>query len=185
MFPRLGRKIAPGISMFVILSSRLWGVCPAATDTISICNLFRVLSACNGKIVTVRGVLLSSREFVALADPNCPHGFVTEADGRRVTWPVELDLRSPGAELGGEASRRASAEFEVLPIPFRVLREHGVTIEVEATITGRLDVKEVYRHVNFHQGRPHGAGFGHLGLFPGRLVIHSVREFSVVFRDEP
>jgi hypothetical protein len=58
-------------------------------------------------------------------------------------------------------------------------------IEVRATITGRLDLKEVYRHVNLYQGHPYGGGFGHLGRFPARLVIRAIRGFSVVLSDKP
>lgn len=158
--------------------------CPQTSDSIEICDLFRVLPACKGQIITVRGMLLSGREFVALGDPECSYRFVTEADGRLVTWPVELDLRAPPTEFQDEISQRARAEFAIVPIPFRVLREHGIVIEVKVTITGKLDLKDVYRHVNIYKGHPYGGGFGHLGRFPGRLVVYSVREYTVLFRDK-
>lgn len=168
----------------LMISMPAWGSCPAATTAISICDLFRDLRACQGQVVTVRGVLLSTFEFVALADPECPHRFITESDGRTVAWPVQLDLALPSDQSVGGISKGMMAKFELLRVPGRLLREHRLLAEARATITGKLELKSVYRHVNIDRDRPYGAGFGHLGAFPGRLEIYSIREFSVVFPNQ-
>lgn len=186
MFSRLAHvRTALVLCLLTALSAPARSSCPQPSESIEICDLFRVLAACKGQMITVRGMLVSTREFVALGDPECPYRFTTEADGRLVAWPVELDLRAPPAELQDENSQRARVQFAIVPIPFRVLREYGIVIEVKATITGRLELKDVYRHVNIYKGYPYGGGFGHLGRFPGRLVVQSVREYTVSFRDKP
>lgn len=172
-------------SVLIMLCSPAWCGCPAATATASICDLFRELRACEGQVVTVRGLLLSTFEFVALADPECPHRFITESNGRSVAWPVQLALELPTEQSTNEISGRVRAEFELLRVPGRLLREHRLVVEAVATITGRLALKDVYRHVNIERGRPYGAGFGHLGAFAGKVQLQSIREFSVVFPSQP
>lgn len=179
-----GSRAAMRFCTLLMISAATWGSCPVATTEISICDLFRDLRACQNQIVTVRGVLLSTFEFVALVDPKCPHRFITESDGRSVAWPVQLDLALPGDQSLGKTSKEMRAKFELLRAPARLLREHGLLSEARATITGKLELKSVYRHVNIDRDRPYGAGFGHLGAFPGRLEIYSIREFSVAFPNQ-
>lgn len=176
-----GSRAVIRLCTLVMLFVPAWGSCPAPTRTISICDLFRDLRACERQVVTVHGVLLSTFEFVALFDPECPHRFVTESDGRSVAWPVQLALELPSDQSVGEVSEGIRAKFELLRVPGRLLREHRLLAEARATITGKLELKSVYRQVNVDRGRPFGAGFGHLGAFPGRLQIYYIREFSVVF----
>jgi hypothetical protein len=97
---------------------------------------------------------------------------------------VQLYLEFPTEQSGDEQSKRARAIFELLRIPGRLLREHRLVVEAKVTITGRLELKDVYRQVTIDRDRPYGAGFGHLGAFPGKLQVERIRELLMVFPNQ-
>ncbi len=165
------------------------GICssPSQTgdqNTVTVCNIFEDLKSYSGKIIEVRGELVTGREIFVLRQEGCLSKYTT--DNRE--WPAALDL----AEAGSAGVKP--------PVVFRLDEDsikrmdkllcflHESTaaelgVEITATFVGELRVAKEFKDNSLPFPRTFALGYGHLGAFPAQLVYRSVK--GIVIRQKP
>ena len=127
----------------------------------SVCDLAKDFPAYRNKLVTVRGVY-----YYGLRQSDCPQKCDTGA------LPSFLNLE------GG-----ADAEWSTLNNVERKVEadaKTGKRFEIWVTITGRLETTVHSSPLGPCDRKSWGTpGFGHLGAFPSRIVVESVKDIAV------
>jgi hypothetical protein len=182
-------RILPTIAIAVSTVSSAQ-MTPAAPKTTSLCDLFKDLRSHAGQMVAVRGMIYQSFEIYALGD-HCENKFVTTYNWAPVleglrpvpptgefTWGTALDLKPSTWVEKNEQLVSFETDMEGL-------RKTNLTIdaniaklklgaserpEIWVTVVGQLRLKDHYEVANINNTL-RGGGYGHLGTYPGQLVI--------------
>ena len=140
---------------------------------VSVCEVFQQIDTYRNKLVTVTGIY-----YYGLRD-QCPNG--PSSDG--IPWPTAIDLvNSESPELDEEPvdfATEFAGFFRLLDLAEALLqRGQRGNREIVATITGKLHIQRDYRQSRGGKGLV-GTGFGHLGVFPARMVVLRVDKVRV------
>ena len=167
---------------------------PPCATPVSICALFEDLRSHEGKMVAVRGNIYSSREIFAIGETGCKSKFITKYNllptipsldlTKDFAWPTALDLADAEDIVRGEEKVPFTTDRESITRLGDTVRHEkerlGTTnVEVSAVMTGLLRLRQQYEVGAFNDGTMHGRGYGHLGIYPGQLVIQKVCEATV------
>ena len=144
-----------------------------AETPLRVCEVLENLPRYRGKTITVRGMLYQSREITALGDTPCKHPMRT-GDHQ---WPPALDLEYSSYTPRGEAAVTFQTDLEnveTTSAEVRALREKAPGRDVWVTVTGHLRARGKYNVSLGGDGKWHGQGYGHLGIYPAQLVIRKM-----------
>lgn len=163
-------------------------------QAVSICDLFKDLKSYNGKMISVRGLLYSGKEISALGG-RCESKFVTDIPYGpnypfiprpvlRYAWPAALDLVPSSLVDAGEVVVEFQTDYAVVNRNFDLIRLERSRLgkrdlDVWLTVVGKLRVKPEYGVMTMPDGTLKGSGFGHLGTYPGQLVIKTTSDPKV------
>jgi hypothetical protein len=153
----------------------------------SICELFEDLTSHGGKIVAVRGLLYQGKEVFALGG-RCQSKFVTRYQTlptlpgipdvtSEYVWPTTINLTfSSSPTPNGEIVPTFSTDFDSVQRVLAFIRKRRPDprkedVDVFVTVTGMLRVRSHYIIGQLPNGKPSGAGYGHLNIDPAQLVI--------------
>jgi len=158
----------------------------------SICDLFKDLRAYANKVISVTGQLYLGSEIFALAG-QCDGKFVTKfaptppaiRGARDLTqeyvWPTALYL-ADSSEVGtGDkpvafVTDRKARDQVLGRIKSERSRLADREVRVLVTGVGQLRLKDQYYVGKAADGTLIGGGYGHLGIYPGELVIKTMRD---------
>jgi len=132
-----------------------------------VCDIFEDLKRYSGKIIEVRGELVTGRETFVLRQEGCLSKFTT--DNRE--WPAALDLAEAGSagvkppvvfRLDEDSIKRMDRLLCFLHES--TAAEFGV--EITATFVGELRVAKEFKDNRLPFPSTFAHGYGHLGAFP-------------------
>ena len=129
---------------------------------ISVCEALRNLEALNGKRVTVKGIF-----WFGLRD-RCDLD-LREGDRQ---WPNALYIEHSDATKSRSGVRTDGRQWEAVDRAVLAEATAGRHEEIWVTITGELQ----------GQLKPFPIGFGHLGAFPGRIVVEKIVISEIIKR---
>ena len=140
---------------------------------LTVCEVLEDLAAYRGKIIEVRGewqggYLIDRCPPLRTGNHTWPNAILTvQPDDFMVRIQEPVNWR-----MDADAYNRADRDF------IRAARSKEESV-VKATFIGRLDARESLFLVTEGVPRPIPGGFGHLGVFPARLVINTVKDLVV------
>lgn len=147
----------------------------------TVCDLLTRPEVFNGMIVSVRAVVDIGFEEFAIVDAKCSSELIDTiwleyAKGPKSQPTVWCcgDL-TPHDSLGVVQDE----EFRKFDRYLRAIQNGTPKYIVTATITGRFEAVPVALCPDKRHECPVSGGFGHMGLAPARLVIHSVSDSTV------
>jgi len=153
-----------------------------ATDNVDVCEVLQHPQNFNGKMISIRTRIRIAFEDFKVDVPSCPKKVIDEIwleygkgpKTQPTTWCCgDLTPRDPLVLIQDSAFRKFDSYL-------RAVRKGKPLYTVSATVSGRFDtVPTATCPDGFHQC-PRDGGFGHLGAFASRLVIHSVSQVSAV-----
>lgn len=137
---------------------------------LSVCEMFRDISAYSGKKVTVHGIY-----YFGLRQTNC--GYDVLAGGRR--WPTALDMidtrRAIGAGLSGLAFETDKSSWKRLDELVLQVGLSGEKAEIWVTVRGKL--RGPTPHVLPNSGIV--GGYGEMGAYPAQIIVERVEDLEV------
>lgn len=140
---------------------------------IPICDLFGNLRAYDGKVILVRGEVMTGPEQFLLYGVGCKTPFIT--NGKE--WPYDLHLKYASSEDADE-SRGFQPDFDSLAAFSITVDEVERKNKSERGIRGCVTIRGLLRVRDQSQGsRP---GYGHLGAAPAQLVLGSIYDYRLV-----
>ncbi len=157
-------------------------------EAISVCELFQDLRSHAGKLISVRGLLFSGTEIFALGG-RCESKFITHnailpprpgfpATELEFTWPTALDLAVSALAQPGETPVEFRTDDTVDRVYTKIKTEKAKfgsrETDVWVTVVGKLRLKQHYDIGRTADGVLRGEGYGHLGAYPGQLVIKTM-----------
>jgi len=161
--------------------------------TVSVCELFKDLRSYAGKMVSVRGLLYSGRETFALGGP-CESRFTTRYSPAtpafpsvaqrqlEYVWPAAVDLADAAMVTRGEEPVDFQTDDEMVNQAYARNNSEQARLggaektRVWVTVVGKLRVRDHYDVVQIADGTWLGIGYGHLGMYPGQLVIKTMAD---------
>jgi hypothetical protein len=156
-----------------------------AADNVDVCEVLQHPQSFNGKMVSIRARIRIAFEDFEVDIPSCPQkvadGIWLEYGKGPKTQPTTWccgDL-TPRDQLG----LIQDSSFRKFDSYVRAVRNGKPLYAVSAIVSGRFDTVSTTRCPDGDQQCPRNGGFGHLGLFASRLIIHSVSQVSAV-RDD-
>jgi len=154
------------------------------SKALTVCEVFQDLQANSGRMIEVRGELLTGRRTFALRQKDCP----TKLRTGDLEWPTAIDLAAAGSiQLDSPAAfsldEKAVAAMDKLLCFLHESTASELGVGITATFVGELRTREVYRAKSAPDGTPYGGGFGHLGVYPAQLVYRTVKD--IVIRQKP
>lgn len=151
----------------------------SGSATLSVCDVFANLDAYSGKLVEIRRMLSTSKEWFDLRDPACGSAF----KGQWKDWPraIHLVLASPGVQPATALAldRGALQHAGIVLRFFGEVTPHELGVEVTFTALGRLrSIRD--RSPTVNRSIPsEGLGFGHLSSFPAELVCEGMKDIAL------
>lgn len=141
----------------------------------TVCSALQDRDRLSGQLVVVRGVWVENDEWAAVSGQSC--NLRLNVGG--VDWPVSIELvKSKRSATSAEVESSLRSSFERATSAIRAQREAGKRGHVLATFSGRLETIEL-KGMRLADGTMVHFGFGHGGVFPARLIVHSVRDVVV------
>jgi hypothetical protein len=168
--------------LFLLLSLEIADTKLGAADNVDVCEVLQHPQSFNGKIISIRTRIRIEFEDFEVDIPSCPQkvadGIWLEYGKGPKTQPTTWccgDL-TPRDQLG----LIQDSAFRKFDSYLRAVRKGKPLYAVSATVSGRFDtVPTTICPDGIHQC-PRDGGFGHLGVFASRLIIHSVSQVSSV-----
>ena len=139
---------------------------------VPMCSLMASLRTYAGKVVTVSGEFEAGPEQFFAGGRQCKQPFVTAG----FTWPTALQVRFVGGPDTPATVPFEADDSNVLAFRQAVANMKKKTGGIRAcvSITGLVQLRDDY-HVSVRpDGRITAMGFGHMGAFPGQLIVKSV-----------
>jgi len=152
----------------------------AELSTIPVCRLFEDLRSYSGRMVQVRGRLITSRRGWALGEDNCPHAFETYG----LKWGTAVELQRAGSGLvkppvGFSPDIAALDRMEKLLCFLNETTAEELGVQIVGTFVGELRTRDKYGPPVTPSGRSAGTGFGDLGALPAQLVLRTVKDLVI------
>ena len=160
------------------------GVSPAAGEwpkTITVCEVLKDPVRYNGKMVAVRGRVVSTGEGTWLIGEGCTDTIETAG----YKWSASIWLESRKGEALHEVDfSRDEVAFTKFAALLKSKGDDG-SKKLVATYLGLFETYEdlAQRIVKYPSGELKGVGFGHLDSAPGQLIVRSVSLTDVQVSD--
>ena len=168
--------------LFLLLSLEIADSSLRAADNVDVCEVLQHPQSFNGKMISIQTPIRIAFEDFEIDIPSCPQkvaGAIWLEYGKGpktqpTTWCCG-DL-TPQDQLG----LTQDSAFRKFDSYLRSVRKGKPLYAVSATLSGRFDTVPTTTCPDRVHQCPRDGGFGHLGVFASRLIIHSVSEVSAV-----
>jgi hypothetical protein len=157
-----------GLQMMVVAAIfQLPQLEPINRQPLSVCEVLQDLKTYRGQIIQIRGRWTGDS-----LEGDCPTSLKTGD----YEWPSAVVLTQPNSSIV-ESEEPAKWKAD-MPAYRRALREleRRSQDSVVATFVGRLDARDRLEVLTNNVPQPVPVGYGHLGTYPARLVIITVKE---------
>jgi hypothetical protein len=175
----------PAQGAFAIVSFLLLEIADSslrAADNVDVCEILQHPQSFNGKMISIQAPVRIAFEDFEVDIHSCPQkvgsGIWLEYGKGPKTQPTTWccgDL-TPRDQLG----MIQDSAFRRLDSYLRSIRKGHSIYAVSATLSGRFDTVPTTTCPDGVHQCPRDGGFGHLGAFASRLIIHSVSDVSGV-----
>jgi len=154
-----------------------------ANGPLSVCQALAQVEKYRGKMVSIRGVELSSRRHGSVLRDISGVTECSEVTQRGRTWPAAISLESSNRGDVEDGPAPFEPDLRKLDDAERIMQGRNDLVMV-VTLRGLFRSRKGIKIIRSPQGWYAGNGYAQSGQYPALLVIKTVMEAGVVERDK-